>query len=156
MSTISIDVMIEQLLAVLREGFEGSPNQWSYFTDGPADSALLGTLSKLSAAQASQSVGGTSIAAHVHHLRFGLAASEAWIRGDKTSRDWTESWRVKTVDDAAWTRLQQDLRDGHQSMSRAIQSYAASSLESAGGAIGIIAHVAYHLGAIRQKAALVG
>jgi hypothetical protein len=151
-----MEIIIGQLLAVLREGFEGSKQQWSYFTDGPAETALLGTLSKLTAAQASQPIGGTSIAAHAHHVRFGLGASEAWIKGDKTSRDWQESWRVKTVDEAAWARLQQDLRSGHEALSRAIQAHATASLESAGGAIGAIAHVAYHLGAIRQKSAILG
>ena len=153
MATISTDVMIGQLVAVLHEAFEGSPQPWSYFTDGPAESALLGTLARVTAAQASQPVAGTSIAAHTHHVLFGLRASAAWIGGDRSPHDWKQSWSVKTVDDAAWSRLQQDLRQAYDGLRRAIQSQAAASLESAGGAIGAIAHVAYHLGAVRQKAA---
>lgn len=152
MATVSMDVAIGQVLAVLREAFEGSAEPWSYFTDGPADTALLGTLAKLSAAQASRPVGGTSIAAHAHHVTFGLGASAAWIRGDRSPRDWQESWRVKTVDAAAWSRLQDQLRGGYQDLRKAVESHAGSSAEALGGAIGALAHVAYHLGAIRQKA----
>lgn len=153
MAAISVDVIIGQLLAVLREAFEGSTQPWSYFTDGPADAALLGTLAKLTAAQASQPIGGSSIAAHVHHVRFGLGASAAWIDGDRSPRDWQESWQVKTVDDAAWSRLQQELRKGYLELRQAIESHAASGAEAAGGALAALAHIAYHLGAIRQKVA---
>jgi hypothetical protein len=156
MAAISVDVMVDQLLAVLREAFEGSKQQWSYFTDGPADTALLGTLAKLSASQASQPIAGSSIAAHLHHVTFGLGASAGWISGDRSSRDWQESWRVKAVDEAAWSQLQQELRKGYKELQQAIESHGASSLEAAGGALGALAHIAYHLGAIRQKVACVG
>jgi hypothetical protein len=99
-------------------------------------------------------VGGSSIAAHVHHVVFSLEASTAWIRGDRSSRDWQQSWSVGAVDDAAWARLQEQLRTGYGALRRAIEQQAASSVEAAGGAVGTVAHMAYHLGAIRQKAAL--
>src|SRR5262245_22521715 len=154
MADVSADVVIGQLVAVLREAFEG-PERWSYFTDHGADAGLLGTLFKLSAADASRPEGGSSIAAHAHHVAFGLAASAAWIRGDRSRRDWAESWRVRTVDDAAWTALQRQLRDGYQELRQAIEANASGGPEAVGGAVGAIAHVAYHLGAIRQKAAAV-
>lgn len=148
-----MDVVIGQLVDVLREAFEGPPERWSYFTDTGADGGLLGTLAKLTAPEASRLWGGTSIAAHVHHVTFGLAASSAWIRGDRSPRDWQESWRISAVDDAAWSRMLDELRSGYKDLRQAIESHALSSVEAMGGAIGAIAHVAYHLGAIRQKVA---
>jgi hypothetical protein len=152
MAGVSVEVVIGQLVAVLQEAFDG-PQRWSYFTDHGSEAGLLGTLAKLTAADASRPVGGTSVAAHAHHVAFGLAASAAWVRGDHGRRDWAESWRVSTVDHAAWAGLQQQLRDGYGDLRLAIEAHAADGLEATGGAVGAVAHVAYHLGAIRQKAA---
>jgi hypothetical protein len=151
MPEISISTAVDQVNAVLREAFEGTTTSWSYFTDGPPESALFGTLAKLSAAEASQPIGGTSIAAHVQHTAFGLRVSAAWVRGDRSPNDWKESWAVTTVDDGAWARLQQQLRQDYEALFTAIAGQGGSSVEAFGGAVGAVAHVAYHLGAIRQK-----
>ena len=152
MADLSLTDATGQLLAVLREAFEGA-GQWSYFTDHGADAGLFGTLDKLSAADASRPAGGTTVAAHAHHVAFGLGAAAAWVRGDRSPSDWAQSWRVSTVDDAAWARLRGELRRGYEDLYRAIESHAASGVEAFGGAVGAVAHAAYHLGAIRQKVA---
>lgn len=151
MPEISREESTAQLLAVLAEAFEGPGEKWSYFTDHGPEAGLFGTLEKLSAAEASRPVGGTSVAAHAHHVSFGLDAASAWIRGDQTSRDWSESWRVSAVDERAWSGLKEQLRERHGELRRAIESHAFSGVEAMGGALGAIAHAAYHLGAIRQK-----
>ena len=151
MPTISTDGVIKQLLAVLAEAFDGPAQEWSYFTDHGADSGLLGTLAGLTAADASHIWSGSTIAAHANHLRFALASSAAWIAGDRTSRDWSESWSMSVVDEKAWRRLQEEIRSGHRDLRRAIESHAASGTEAMGGALAAVAHAAYHLGAIRQK-----
>lgn len=153
MENISADVVMGQLLAVLREAFEGPPEPWSYFTDNRPDAGLFGTLANLSAADASIPSAGTSIAAHVYHVTFALEAASAWIRGDRTPRKWRESWKVSTVDDAAWSHLLEELRRGYAGLRQAFKSHALSSEEAFGGAVAAIAHTAYHLGAIRQKLA---
>lgn len=153
MEEINTGVVIGQLLAVLKEAFEG-PQQWGYFTDEGPHGAMFGTLSILNAEQASRAVGGTSIAAHVFHTTFGLEVSAAWISGDRTSRNWQESWRVSMVDETMWKNMLEEMRKGYEELSRAIASHASSSVDAMGGAVGAIAHVAYHLGAIRQKVAL--
>ena len=150
MVDISIEVVREQLLGVLREAFEG-PAQWSYFADPGPEGGLFGTLARLSAIEASRPIGKTSIAAHVHHVVFSLESSSAWMHGDRSSRDWSESWRISAVDDAAWSRLRDQLRAGYENLLQAFEEQAASSVEALGGTLGAIAHVAYHLGAIRQK-----
>jgi len=149
-----MDVVLGQILGVLAEAFEGPQQSWSYFTDSGKDSGLLGTLGRLDAAEASRVLGKTSIAAHVHHVLFGLAASAAWIEGDRTTRKWSESWRVMEADDAQWRHMLETLRTRYQDLRRDVEVYAATSPESMGGVIGALAHVAYHLGAIRQKAAI--
>jgi hypothetical protein len=151
MPTISTDEVIKQLLAVLAEAFDGPAQQWSYFTDHGAEAGLLGTLAGLTAADASHVWSGSTIAAHANHLRFALAASAAWIAGDRTSRDWSESWSVSVLDEKAWRHLQEEIRKAHRDLRRAIELHGASTAESIGGALAAVAHCAYHLGAIRQK-----
>ncbi len=153
MPEVTVREAIEQLLAVLREAFEGPSGSWSYFTDGGAESGLFGTLEKLDAAEASRSSGGASIAAHAHHVGFALAASAASVRADRSEHNWAESWSVATVDEPAWRRLRDDLRVRYGELRQSIASHAAGSVEAFGESAGMLAHAAYHLGAIRQKAA---
>jgi hypothetical protein len=154
MAEIGMDVVLGQILGVLAEAFDGPQQSWSYFTDSGRDSGLLGTLERLSAADASRILGRTSIAAHVHHVIFGLEASAAWIEGDRTTRKWSESWNLTEADDERWRRMREELRSGYRDLKKDIELFAASSAESMGGVVGALAHVAYHLGAIRQKAVI--
>ena len=87
MSELPMDAILGQLLAVLREGFEGPQERWSYFTNAGPEAGLFGTLAKLDAAVASRASGGTTIAGHVHHLVFSLKASAEWIRGERKKYD---------------------------------------------------------------------
>lgn len=147
--------VLEQLLAVLREAFEGPADpRWSYFTDNAPATGLFGTLEGVDAALASRPVGGTSVAAHVHHETFALEATAAWIRGDRSRRDWSQSWRVQQVDAAGWDALRQALRRGYEELREAVRAHGLDGEESAGGALAGVAHAAYHLGAIRQKLAV--
>ncbi len=154
MAVISVDTAIEQLLAVLREAFEGPSPNWGYFTDRGAEGGLFGTLARLSAAEASRPLGGSSIAAHVHHVIFGLGVSSASVQGDHAPRDWRESWRVSAVNETDWLRMKEELRRKYEELRQAIVSHASASAECMGEAIGALAHVAYHLGAVRQKVAV--
>jgi hypothetical protein len=151
MTDFAKDIILDQLLAVLREGIEGPPKRWSYFTDSGPEAGLLGTLGKVDAAAASRPVGGSTIAAHVHHLVFGLEVSAAWIRGERRQWNWPESWSVSTVDAAEWACLVAQLRDHYQELRQEVAAHATDGAEAFGGAVGVVAHVAYHLGAVRQK-----
>ena len=146
--------MVDQVLGVLSEAFEGPRENWSYFTDTGKDGGLFGTLERLDAQTASRILGRTSIAAHVNHVIFGLHASARWIEGDRTTRRWDESWSVSSVDTQSWTRTKAQLRTAYQDMRRAVELFAMESEEAMAGAVGALAHVSYHLGAIRQKASL--
>ncbi len=151
MTGIPMEGVIDQLSAVLREALEGPKERWSYFTDTGKDAGLFATLSRLSAAEASRVLGETTVAAHVAHVVFGLEASARWIEGDRTTRNWKESWSISKVDDGEWAHLKDRVRRGYVELQAAISRYAATSPEAMGGALGALAHAAYHLGAIRQK-----
>lgn len=142
------EIAVNQLVGALREGFEGPSEDFGYFLD--ADAGLRRTLSQLSAADASREVGGSTVAAHAHHILFSLNAFSKVISGDRSPNDWNESWTVKSVDDGAWTRLQQDLDRGYERLRGAIETRGADALDSA---VGAVTHLAYHVGAIRQKIA---
>jgi hypothetical protein len=112
---------------------------------------MFGTLEKVTAAQASRRIGGSSIAAHANHVRFSLRATADWIRGDHSRKDWLESWKLSEVDDAGWSRLKEELRRAYEDAARAVESDGGLGAEQRGGAVSAVAHSAYHLGAIRQK-----
>lgn len=141
------------LTAVLREGWEGPAHKLSYFLDKGPDAGLRNTLARLTPEEASRDVGGNSVAAHAHHILFSFEAFGAFIAGDRTKRNWGESWRVSTVDEAAWKKLQDDLAAGYEQLVATVEKHAGSGEEAEGGAIGVVAHLAYHIGAIRQKIA---
>lgn len=152
MSEVSVAGLKEQLLAVLREAFDGPAQAWSYFTDNNPEAGIFGTIGSKTAREASAVTGGTTIAAHAHHVIFALEASAAWITGDRSPQDWNESWRVGTVDETSWKEMQARVRSAYERLRAAIEQHGMASEEAVGGAIGAVAHAAYHLGAIRQKA----
>ncbi|HXI22150.1 MAG TPA: DinB family protein [Gemmatimonadales bacterium] len=157
MTEIATATVTSQVRAVLREAVEGPQHAWSYFTDSDPAAGLLGTVAPLGAEQASRPLGpsGTSIAGHMHHLAFSLAASAGWIRGERPSLDWSESWRVRTVTDAQWADLKTRLHQAWTELDQAIEQHALDGDEAFGGAVGAVAHAAYHLAAIRQKVGIV-
>ncbi|HEV3162718.1 MAG TPA: hypothetical protein VGZ22_01660 [Isosphaeraceae bacterium] len=155
MAKISADVVVDQLLAALAEAFDGPPEGFGYFLDRGDDAGLKNLLAKLSAAEASRKVAGSCIAAHVDHLAFALEAAMDYIQGGDSSKDWAESWSVSTVDEASWSRLRERLRQAYADLRQAIEAHALSSELAIGLAVGAPAHTAYHIGAIRQKLALI-
>jgi hypothetical protein len=144
---------VRQLLTVLREAGEGPSGPSTYFIDKKPDAGLLGALGAISADEASRIWGDTSIAAHAHHIAFAMADSAAIIEGNRTPPDWKESWRVTSVDEAGWKDLVARVGREYERLRRAVESRASSSAELFAEAVGATAHVAYHLGAIRQKTA---
>jgi len=148
-------VTVSVLIRMLREAFEGPPGPWTYFTDTSPGTGAFGTISGLSAIQASEpgGPGRTTIAGHVNHLSSSLALSTLGLRGQPTSRDRARSWTVTTVDDRGWAELQARLRREYDSLVVAVETHAVWDEDALGAAFGAIAHTAYHLGAIRQRLA---
>lgn len=151
MAELASSVLVERLSSVLREAVEGPSGPWTYFIDKQPDAGLFGALASVSGAEASRPVGGSTIAAHVHHVAFGMDVTAAAVHGDRDPRDWTLSWRVSAVDEGAWNDLRDGLRRAYDGLRRAFEEHATLDDVSFGEAVGGIAHIAYHLGAIRQK-----
>jgi hypothetical protein len=158
MSDVPPAVIASLLTRILREAFEGPPGPWTYFTDTFAAAGVFGTISGLSAAEASRPAGPgrTTIAGHVNHLCSSLALTTRAIRGGPAGRDRSTSWTVSMVDGAQWTDLQARLRREYGALLVTLETHAAWDEDTLGDAIGAIAHTAYHLGAIRQRLAVQG
>jgi hypothetical protein len=151
MAVVGTREMVEQVLGVLSETFEGPQESWSYFTDTGRDGGMVGTLERLDAATASRTLGRTSIAAHVNHVIFALHASARWIEGDRSTHSLAESWSVSAVDEVSWERTRERLQAAYKDLRQAVELFAMESEEAMAGTVGALTHAAYHLGAIRQK-----
>jgi hypothetical protein len=149
------DELLQQVEELLRETFEGGlPGEGTQYLD--RDSGIRRTLEGLTAAQASKSYSGhPSIASHARHMNFHLLVTSEWILGDHHSRDWKASFEPQTVTDAEWTALLRDLEMSRQELVRVLRSLEPEVLIREGAAMGAVAHLAYHLGAIRQLVHLV-
>lgn len=154
MAEIPLATALQQVLAVLREAYEGPAHDWSYFTDTKPNTGMFGTLSAVTPVTASTPVAGTSVAAHVYHINFAMEAAVAWIHGERTPRNWAESWRVTAVSDEEWALLLREMRRRYDALVAAVTTHALQTEEGIGEAIAAVAHAAYHLGAIRQKLAV--
>ena len=138
------------LFSLLREFFI-SPS-----TGGAAcldqKTGLSDTLDTLSAAQASKRVNDApSIAAHCEHLRFYNTLLMGGLQGKTFGKiDWKETWRKQTVDEAEWQSLKNELNQQCRELIALLESFGTWDDFRVGDPMAILAHTAYHLGAIRQ------
>jgi hypothetical protein len=118
------------------------------------DVGLLRSLDAISAGDASRSVNdGATIAAHAQHVRYGLSLMNRWASegGDPfADATWDAAWKVSIVDEPAWRDIRDGLRHETQRWLQALASPREATGTELTGMIGSIAHLAYHLGAIRQ------
>jgi hypothetical protein len=78
-----------------------------------------------------------------------------WVAGEENpwqDADWTASWTRTTVTDDEWQTLREQFRQESRVCRDAWSQASADDLrgQMLTGAIAIVAHLAYHLGAIRQ------
>jgi hypothetical protein len=126
------------------------------FVLNSGDVGLLRSLDNLSAEDASQSVhGGATIAAHTQHLRYGLSLMNRWAtEGGNPFADakWDEAWKTSRVNVSEWNEIRGGLRDEAQRWLAVLGSPREVDAVELSGMIASIAHLAYHLGAMRQIA----
>jgi len=155
MNTSEITRSLTTLFSELVDGANGAPG--NAFVLNTGDIGLLGSLDRLTAADASRSVhGGATIAAHAQHVRYGLSLMNRWAsQGGKPFADakWDEAWRTSDVTDGQWAEIRAGLRDEANRWVRTLGSPRDVSTVELTGMIGEIVHVAYHVGAMRQIAA---
>jgi hypothetical protein len=142
------------LALLFAELTDGASPHAAYMLNG-GDPGLLRSLDGLSAEAASRpaAAGGASIAAHVDHLCYGLELMNRWSNGEAnpwSSADWTASWRKTTVDQSEWAALRERLRENTRRWHQVLQTPRPMSAMELNGVVASIAHLAYHLGAIRQ------
>ncbi|MVN89426.1 DinB family protein [Deinococcus sp. HMF7620] len=150
---------LDGILDILKEAVEGGqagkPTAFLDGTkaDGSGNHGLLATLDALNAEQASREVLGTTVAAHTAHTAYHMEVIVRWERdGDRGPFDWQGSFQPAQVDAAEWDAQRARLRAAYE----ALLAFTGTQLgepvtgDSAGGLTGGVAHVAYHLGAIRQ------
>jgi hypothetical protein len=150
MRTDDVADVLAGLFGELTEGVSGPTG----FVLNTGDIGLLRSLEALSAADASRSVNdGATIAAHAQHVRYGLWLMNEWAArgGDPfANAKWDEAWKISTVSDREW----REIRDGLGNEARRWSAVLKAPREVQGveltGMIASVAHIGYHLGAIRQ------
>jgi hypothetical protein len=140
---------LEALVYLLRETFEGSPEgQPSAYLDRGI--GFFSTLDGLSAEQVSQDIGETTIVAQTEHAKFYLDRLCEFIGGRNERVNWEDSWLIETVNDDEWNALRASVKKAYESALKCLAAVDAWDTNKSGMAMGLIAHSAYHLGAIRQ------
>jgi hypothetical protein len=150
-NTIRRDDFLKEILLVLRETFEGSPpgKPSAYLDQG---TGIFSTLDALSAEQVSRYTNGTTIAAHTEHAKFYLDRLCEFIAGRTEPVNWEQSWLIETVNETEWNYLREGMRKSYEGVLLCFAAVETWNEENIGEAVAIIAHTAYHLGAIRQMA----
>ena len=150
------DELAPVLARLFSELTEGAPAGGQNFMLNSGDAGMLASLDHLTAAEASRSVHeGATIAAHAQHVRYGLTLMNAWAEhGGNPFADatWDEAWKVGTVDDAPWSEIRAGLGAEARRWLGALGTPREVHRIEYAGMISSIAHVAYHLGAMRQIA----
>jgi hypothetical protein len=140
------------LTALMSELVYGAKPQGNFMLNG-GDVGLLRALDELSAAEASQIVnGGSTIAAHVDHVAYYTRLMNRWAEGQGLwdGADWTASWRRAMVDEEGWIKLRRSFADEVEKWMGVLKQPRDVNDRELATMIATIAHLAYHLGAIRQ------
>ena len=150
-STISKQQFVGSVAYLLRETFEGSPEgQPSAYLDRGI--GIFSTLVAISAEQASKEFVGTTIAAQTEHAKFYLDRLCEFINGRTERVNWEDSWLIETVNEDEWKALLESVKKSYENSLRCLAEVEDWTEDRTGMAVGLVAHTAYHLGAIRQIA----
>lgn len=142
---------VESAAYLLRESFEGSPEgQGSAFLDKGV--GFFSTLDALDAGAASKTFYGTTVAAQTEHAKFYLDRLCEYMNGRTERVNWDDSWLIETVNEDEWAALRSAFRNTYENTLKTIASIEDWPERRVGEAVAMVAHSAYHLGAIRQIA----
>jgi hypothetical protein len=151
MKPVVQQAMREICFQLLKETFEGpAPQGASAFLD--KGTGLFQTLNEISAHTASTPPRpeGTTVAAHTEHVRFYVVVHDKLLRGSTEAIDWAESWRIKSVGVEEWEELRQQCRRAYTTFTEHLRAIDTWGEDEISVATSVIAHTAFHLGAIRQ------
>jgi hypothetical protein len=151
---LNVSAVNQSLANLWSELVDGAHEHGNAFVLNSGDVGILKSLDALSAAAASRSVNeGATIAAHAQHVRYGLSLMNRWAReGGNPFADakWDEAWKTRTVDAAQWAEIRSGLAEEARGWAEALRTPREVEAIELIGMIASIAHLAYHLGAIRQ------
>ena len=137
------------LAFVMEEVFSGHALGCTFLDDG--ELAVTGMLAEVSALEASRPVAGSSLAAQAGHLLFSV---NAYIRAVQTGEEayivenWPE-WEDAPVDEGQWKEMLADLNESVDGLLACLRGQSVAGLSRL--ALGALAHMAFHLGAVRVK-----
>jgi hypothetical protein len=151
MHTTATSAALTRLFSELVDGASGHGDAFILNT---GDLGLLRSLDTISSADASRAAnGGATIAAHAQHVRYGLSLMNRWASsGGNPFADatWDEAWKISEVDDSRWREIRDGLRlEAHRWLTTLDTPREVTAVQLT-GMIASVAHLAYHLGAIRQ------
>lgn len=117
-----------------------------------SDTGWLHTLLKVDRQRASKTIaqGGTTIAGQAAHAAYYVELLERLARGEDVQADWERSFEPSAVDEAGWEETRARLLAAlarFRAMVLAVDDWDEERLR---GALGVLVHTAYHLGAVRQ------
>ena len=148
-----MDRIVDAVVEFLDEVYAGPERPSTWFINNEPNSGLLGTVNSLSSEEASTPIveNGTTIAAHVEHLRWSVSKANSLIRGGSPEMNWSESWRVRRVNSEEWESLKKRLKVESDLLIQHLNSRDDwTHDERLKEVLALIPHAAYHLGAIRQ------
>lgn len=160
-TSIEKSALTEAVLALFEECHVGPSGKGTWFTDGDPDSGILGTVEGLDAARASTPLTAgdpLSLASHVNHVRFALELANRAAKGENpySNADWAGSWEVRKVDESEWRALISSLKAEYLALRAFVAAGKAwDDKDFMTGILGLVAHGAWHLGAIRQGLGLI-
>ena len=149
MRTDQLTGILDNLFGELMHGVSGKGG----FMLNAKDRGLLRSLERVTAAEASEPTrSGSSIASHVAHVAYGLSLLNRWSQGENPfgNADWAAAWRKMSVNEQEWEALRIQLRDQGAKWLTVLRTPREVQDIELAGMIGSIAHLAYHMGAIRQ------
>lgn len=151
------NIFVSAFLGVLQEAFEGGkPNLGTHFLDntkpdGSSNQGFFAALDGLSAVQASAPTAlDSSIAAHTAHSAFHIEATLRFASGNRSPNDWQASFEPREVNELEWAEQRQRLKNAYSSIANLAQNTPVWDNNSATGMMATLAHVTYHLGAVKQ------
>ncbi len=152
MRTDQLTGILDNLFGELMHGVSGKGG----FMLNAKDRGLLRSLERVTAAEASVPTRtGSSIAAHVAHVGYGLSLMNRWSQGENPfgNADWAAAWKKTSVTEPEWEALRIQLRDQGARWLTVLRTPREVQDVELSGMIGSIAHLGYHMGAIRQMSA---
>lgn len=142
--------LLDALAFLLEETLPGHSEPGNVFLDsGTGWRATLQTITHTQASETTVS-GGTTIAGHVEHTRYYLQVVREFIHGRTEPVDWSDSWLVTGISEEDWPVLQAELIAEHDRVMDLARTADDWDEDLIASLFGMVAHCAYHLGAVRQ------